>query len=612
MEPTPDPPAALAVLGERFAALAEAWSGAVRLGAGMLGTGGIRAGEIGAEGIGAGPSHAAADAARGLSDDGLARVLTAVAGVVRAAEAIESACSAELASRCTGEPGADPARDRGFSSATRFVAELTGRRTSDAAALVAVGEATAARCTLLGAPQPPRLPHLSHALATAELGLDAAELVRRFLDRVAPRVAPELLDSAEEFLVERAAEASPERLGQLIKLLEARLDPDGVRPREDELRAGRGLRIWEDRAGMVQLRGALDPVNGAALKAAVEGLVGAELRRARDARHRHPHAQPESQPQAHTQASHPESRPQAQHELGPHDDTRTAEDRTIAQMNADALADLMRHALGCREIPTLRQTTVVVRADAEALLSERERWHGHGRGHGHGHGTIDGIEQPISIASVRALITASGIAPLFVGNEGEPLQLGRSARLFSAAQKLALADRDGGCAWPACSRPPSHTEAHHIAWWHRDDGRTDLDNGILLCSHHHHRVHDDGWRIIVRGRERWFVPPPHVDPTATPIRAGTAADRAVRARVATMRSGAASVDTAAVETASVATAATDTPPVETAATDTAYVETAATDTPPVETAATDTAHTKTAAADTQEAGTTPAETTRAA
>ncbi|WP_177243768.1 HNH endonuclease signature motif containing protein, partial [Microbacterium sp. AR7-10] len=37
------------------------------------------------------------------------------------------------------------------------------------------------------------------------------------------------------------------------------------------------------------------------------------------------------------------------------------------------------------------------------------------------------------------------------------------------------------------------TEVHHIDWWNRDTGPTDLTNGILLCSTCHHRIHDNGW-----------------------------------------------------------------------------------------------------------------------
>jgi hypothetical protein len=33
---------------------------------------------------------------------------------------------------------------------------------------------------------------------------------------------------------------------------------------------------------------------------------------------------------------------------------------------------------------------------------------------------------------------------------------------------------------------------HHIVAW-KPDGMTDLDNLALLCLHHHHLVHSDGW-----------------------------------------------------------------------------------------------------------------------
>ena len=60
------------------------------------------------------------------------------------------------------------------------------------------------------------------------------------------------------------------------------------------------------------------------------------------------------------------------------------------------------------------------------------------------------------------------------------------------------------------------SEAHHIRWWNAHGGSTDLGNGILLCSGHHHRVHDDGWQIHVRGQVPYFTPPDHVDPYRRP------------------------------------------------------------------------------------------------
>jgi predicted restriction endonuclease len=81
-------------------------------------------------------------------------------------------------------------------------------------------------------------------------------------------------------------------------------------------------------------------------------------------------------------------------------------------------------------------------------------------------------------------------------------------------------ERDGGCAH--CHAPPSWTEAHHIRWWERDAGPTDLNNGVLLCTACHHRIHRDGWDILVRDGEVWFVPPVTVDRERMPVRGGRA------------------------------------------------------------------------------------------
>jgi hypothetical protein len=181
------------------------------------------------------------------------------------------------------------------------------------------------------------------------------------------------------------------------------------------------------------------------------------------------------------------------------------EERSIGQMNADALADIARLSLSSSDAPAaLRSVTVIARVEAVGLMT------------GRGHATIDGIDQPVSIGTARELAMAAGISPLYMAKGFEKVQLGRSKRMFSAAQRAVLIARDGGCAWPGCHRPPSHTQAHHIRWWERDQGPTDLENGIMLCSHHHHRVHDNGWIIRIRAGRSWFIPPVHLDPEQRP------------------------------------------------------------------------------------------------
>jgi hypothetical protein len=73
--------------------------------------------------------------------------------------------------------------------------------------------------------------------------------------------------------------------------------------------------------------------------------------------------------------------------------------------------------------------------------------------------------------------------------------------LATPPQRIALAARDKGCAFPGCDRPPGWTDVHHVIPW-RTGGRTDLDNLILLCRHHHRLVHEGGWTAASRHDDR--------------------------------------------------------------------------------------------------------------
>ena len=99
----------------------------------------------------------------------------------------------------------------------------------------------------------------------------------------------------------------------------------------------------------------------------------------------------------------------------------------------------------------------------------------------------------LTAEQARRLACQARIIPVVLGRKGEVLDLGRSARLFSPAQRKAMAIRDKECTAQDCSVPAAWCEAHHHqAPWSRG-GRTDLTDGKLLCSFHHHRAHDPGW-----------------------------------------------------------------------------------------------------------------------
>jgi hypothetical protein len=132
-------------------------------------------------------------------------------------------------------------------------------------------------------------------------------------------------------------------------------------------------------------------------------------------------------------------------------------------MRADALYEVCRHALGCKETHTSGiRTTIVVRINKRDLDT------------GRGLGRVDGVDLPVSVGQLRRLAGDAGIIPEVLGDEGEALDLGRKVRMFTPAQRLALVERDGGCA--KCHAPPEHCEAHHIRWWEQG-GPTDLAKG---------------------------------------------------------------------------------------------------------------------------------------
>ena len=163
--------------------------------------------------------------------------------------------------------------------------------------------------------------------------------------------------------------------------------------------------------------------------------------------------------------------------------------------------------MGCTTGPgTLPHTTLVVRMTLEQLQT------------GLGVAQMDGLEEPITAGAARILAADAELIPAVLGGKGQVLDLGVGRRLFSKAQRIAFADRDGGCAITDCGRPPSYTEAHHIQWW-SNGGPTNLTNGILLCTGHHHVIHN-GWIVQVIDNVPWFIPPATIDPTRTPRRGG--------------------------------------------------------------------------------------------
>ncbi|MDT0184072.1 DUF222 domain-containing protein [Microbacterium sp. ARD31] len=448
--------------------------------------------------------------------------------LARAVNGLQAATAAEIARESRPELGPDAlAKQQGFRNPVTLIAATTGTTMGEASRLVKVGQATAPRTSLTGEPMPAKHPYVAEGLKSASIGTQAASLIITMLDRAALRADLAALQKAERMLVEQAAGLSLDLLKKIIARAEAYLDPDGIAPRERDARGEGSLRMFE-RDGFLHMEVKCDAASGAPLKLAIQAIVSADYRNAfgraagdgdsvgsdrggfGDAGFGHggrgfgdagAHGHDGGRGHGHGGGDSPGP-------LGADPDLRSH-----AQRQLDALLRLVAHAVGCdnNDLP-LGGATVVVRMTLDDLQT------------GDGHALVDGIDTPISVAAARRLAAGGGVIPAVFDSEGELLDWGRKKRFFTQAQRLALVERDGGCA--GCGAPPGMTRAHHLDWWARDNGKTDLSRGVLLCESCHHRVHDNGWEIRIDGgtiaAKVWFIPPPHVDPHRTPRLGGRA------------------------------------------------------------------------------------------
>jgi hypothetical protein len=123
--------------------------------------------------------------------------------------------------------------------------------------------------------------------------------------------------------------------------------------------------------------------------------------------------------------------------------------------------------------------------------------------------TADGTQ--LSADQLWRLVDEAEIWPIITSRHGVPLASGRSQRLASKGQTLALIARDGGCSFPGCTHPPAWCDRHHILDW-ISGGETDLNNLTLLCRYHHTHFLQKGWtcQINDNGLAEW-IPPRWID-----------------------------------------------------------------------------------------------------
>lgn len=100
----------------------------------------------------------------------------------------------------------------------------------------------------------------------------------------------------------------------------------------------------------------------------------------------------------------------------------------------------------------------------------------------------------IPAETARRLACDARVSRIIVGPDSQPLDVGRTARTFTGAQRRAITVRDRHCAFPGCDRPPQWCDVHHVIHW-IDGGETCVANGALLCRRHHVLHHEGGFGI---------------------------------------------------------------------------------------------------------------------
>jgi hypothetical protein len=391
------------------------------------------------------------------SDADLSALVAAETSLRRIVERHAALTTGEISRRSRPELGLSGFAQRaGHRTVEEFLKVETGISGRDAATTVRVG-VLATSSGVLG-----------DAVRDGRVSVAAADAIHAGLGAPTDTLPAEVLEQASDRLCDEADALDPDRLHRRAREVRDELDEAGIVDRERARRAARSLRLVRQPDGMSRIVWLLDPESAA--------IVTTIYDRATSPRRGGP------------RFVDPAAREKA---------ARVADDeRTTEQLASDAFTELLRQSATSDHDVLVGgdEPAVRVLVAASSLAS------------GDGHGILDSGDA-VSLTTVHRLACAGGTVSIILDSAGQVLDMGREQRFYTRRQRRALVARDGGCMWPGCDRPPSWTEAHHTRRW-SDGGRTDLADGILLCRHHHLRLHDEGWIISRRAGRYWLEPPP--------------------------------------------------------------------------------------------------------
>ena len=261
---------------------------------------------------------------------------------------------------------------------------------------------------------------------------------------------PELAQAAQSMSIGEFASLVRTTVSEVIS-------DDGLSRFERQCRSTH-LKIWDDAEGMVHLRGAFDPVSGAAIRGAIARQVEAMFHGGDPSP---VDVAPWVEPNDHRQAK--------------------ALTGLVSRRASDGGCVGVDVGSGSGREP---RAEVVVHVDLATL---KEGLHAHST-------CRTEFGQDLSAETVRRLACEAEIIPVVLDGRSVPIDVGRSKRLATVHQRRALETTHETCAIPECSVPFHHCQIHHIDYW-ESGGSTDLSNMVPLCNTHHHAAHEGGWTL---------------------------------------------------------------------------------------------------------------------
>jgi Domain of unknown function (DUF222) len=367
----------------------------------------------------------------------------------------------------------DLAGQRCFSNLRMLLSRTLQLSPTEAAARVRAAAALGPRASIDGEAAGPVLPHLAAAQRAGEVGTEQVQIVARAMQKLdRPDLNPEEVTAAEQQLVKHAQQLGSKDLRLVADRIVAAVDPDGADPVDDQLQQDRRhVELRQRRDGMWQLEGKLTNTVGAQLHAILDPLT----------------------------------RPRTSSIEVDGKTVEIADERHYGQRVHDAFEDACGRLLQLADRPAIGGTpaSVIVTVQVEDLLAKAGIAE-----------TTDG--STLTADQLLRIADEAEIWPTIIDRNGVPLAMGRTRRIATRGQTMALIAREGGCSFPGCDHPPQWCDRHHVLDWILG-GRTDLENLTLLCRFHHTHFLQKGWscRINADGLPEW-IPPRWIDPEQRP------------------------------------------------------------------------------------------------